>query len=92
MVRGITTFKCTQCGKTFEGWDAEWRATVFTCPLPCPKCGSIRTRPPLHFPWSFLDRFGWGGNGGYETIWELMEKEQKEGAATDDQEESQAVE
>lgn len=59
MIRGITTFKCTQCGETFEGWDAEWRATVFTCPLPCPKCGSIRTRPPLHS----LGRFLTGSDG-----------------------------
>ena len=47
--------------------------------------------PSTPFPWSFLDRFGWGGNGGYETIWELMEKEQKERGATDGQKESQAV-
>ena len=82
----ITIFKCTQCDKKFMPWAPP---IVID---PCPRCGSIRTRPPLHFPWSFLDRFGWGGNGGYKTIWELMEKEQKEGAATDDQEESQAVE
>lgn len=97
----ITIFKCTQCDKKFMPWAPP--IVIDPCPPPdfdyysifpnpCPRCGSIRTRPPLHFPWSFLDRFGWGGNGGYETIWELMEKEQKERAATDDQKESQAVE
>ena len=77
MLRGTTTFKCTQCGEKFKGLDIEWMATIFSCPQPCPKCGSIRTRP-----WSLLDLFGLGGNAGYKSIWEQIEKEKKN-ATTD---------
>lgn len=38
MVRGYVKFKCPKCGETFIGPDVEWNATIFTAPLPCPKC------------------------------------------------------
>lgn len=45
MLRGTTTFKCTDCGNTFHGPDIEWRATTFTTPCGCPQCGSFHTMP-----------------------------------------------
>ena len=68
MFRGITLFKCTQCGKRFIGLDIELAATVYSMPLKCPKCGSIRTRPSR--------LFGGGSSSIYEKIWEDMEKKQ----------------
>ena len=63
MFRGITLFKCTECGKHFSAPDIEWRATVMSAPCKCPQCGSIRTLPS-------------GGNSKlYEHIWEMMEKQ-----------------
>ena len=45
MLRGITTFVCDNCGHKFRGLDIEWRATIHSQPLKCPKCGSYQTRP-----------------------------------------------
>ena len=70
MLRGLTLFKCTQCGKRFIGLDMEYAATVYTMPLKCPKCGSVRTRPS--------GLFDWGSDSTYRPIWESMEKRQKE--------------
>ena len=67
MVRGKTLMKCTECGKRFWGVDIEWAATALSQPLPCPKCGSVRTRPSrLLSPFS--------SDIMYKTIWEQMEK------------------
>lgn len=70
MIRGLTLFKCTQCGKRFMGPDMELAATVFTVPCKCPQCGSIRTRPSR--------LFGCGSDSFYQHIWEDMEKRQQE--------------
>ena len=38
--RGKTWFKCPECGTRFKDWDIEDNATVFSMPMPCPKCGT----------------------------------------------------
>ena len=65
MIRGKTTFKCDNCGNEFIGIDAELAATVFTAPVKCPKCGSIRTYPPGLFGLNKMF---------YKKIWGAMEK------------------
>lgn len=40
MVRGKQIFRCPKCGKIFTALDIEYNATVFSCPMPCPKCGA----------------------------------------------------
>ena len=73
MLRGKTTFICTKCDHRFEAMDIEYQGTAYSTPMPCPKCGSRRTRPAqLPSFLSFLDK----GNGAYERIWDEMEKEQ----------------
>ena len=67
MLRGITTFKCTQCGHTFKAPDVVYMATVYAMPQKCPKCGSIQTRPD-----SLLGKLK---EEGYRKIWEKMEKQ-----------------
>lgn len=64
MLRGITLFRCTQCGKLFLAPDIEFGATVLTVPQPCKRCGSIRTLPL----WGVLSK------SIYKKIWEDMEK------------------
>jgi len=65
MIRGKTTFKCDNCGHKFIGIDAELGATIFTAPVKCPKCGSMRTYPPSWFGANKLF---------YKKIWEEYEK------------------
>lgn len=67
MLRGVTTFKCTQCGHTFKAPDIEYMATVYSMPQKCPKCGSWRTRP--------AGLFGKLREETYRKILERMEKE-----------------
>ena len=67
MLRGMTLFKCTECGKRFIAPDVEYMATTLSMPQPCPKCKSFRTRP---------SRLVGGSNSQYKVIWEKMEKEQ----------------
>ena len=67
MLRGITTFKCTQCGAKFPAPDIEYMATAYSMPQKCPKCGSMRTRP--------VSLLGKLTEGMYRGIWERMEKE-----------------
>ena len=68
MLRGITTFKCDNCGNTFKDFDFEYQATVFTQPMRCPKCGSMHTMPKSMFPfWS-------PSKGIYRQIWENLDK------------------
>lgn len=43
MFRGMTKFTCDDCGNKFMGMDCEWRCTVYTAPVKCPKCGSMHT-------------------------------------------------
>lgn len=40
MIRGIKIFRCPKCGKIFIAPDVEYRATAFSSPMPCPKCGA----------------------------------------------------
>lgn len=48
MLRGFVKFHCTKCGNNFIGPDFEYAATIFSMPLRCPKCQSIRTLPKGH--------------------------------------------
>lgn len=40
MVRGKTWFRCPKCGHVYKSLDVEWNATVFSAPMPCPRCGA----------------------------------------------------
>lgn len=66
MIRGITLFRCTKCGKIFSAPDIELNATIYSVPQPCKRCGSIRTYPLSLL--SFLFK------SSYKKIWEQMEK------------------
>ena len=63
MLRGKKTFKCDDCGHTFKAFDIELAATVFSQPMPCPKCGSRHTMPKSLL--SFMEK------GVYRKIWEM---------------------
>lgn len=65
MLRGVTTFRCTQCGAKFPAPDIEYMATVYSTPQKCPKCGSWRTRP--------VSLLGKLKEEAYREIWERME-------------------
>ena len=65
MFRGIITFKCSECGCTFEAPDIELGAMVLSTPQPCPQCKSRRTAPQ--------ELFG-RINPIYRKIWKEMEK------------------
>ena len=45
MTRGTILFICTKCKKVFLAPDIEYGAMVFSVPMPCERCGSIRTLP-----------------------------------------------
>ena len=66
MLRGKTKFKCDDCGHTFKAFDIELAATVYSQPMPCPKCGSRHTMPKSLL--SFMEK------GVYRKIWEMMDK------------------
>lgn len=66
MVRGSTTFICTNCKHKFLGMDIELGATALSQPISCHKCKSIRTRPTALFPFY--------QNKLYEGIWKRMER------------------
>lgn len=70
MLRGMTLFKCTQCGEKFKAPDVEYMASALSMPQACPRCGSLRTRPA-----GLLGRLA---DGTYRKVWAEMEKEQKE--------------
>lgn len=65
MIRGKIKFKCHDCGCIFESFDVEYQATIFSQPMPCPKCSSCHTMPKSLF--NFFNR------GVYKMIWEKME-------------------
>jgi DNA-directed RNA polymerase subunit RPC12/RpoP len=67
MYRGQRLFICTKCGNRFWGMDIELMATVYSAPLTCPKCGSIRTRPVSLMPRA--------ANKVYEVIWKRLEED-----------------
>ena len=73
MYRGLTTFNCNNCGHEFKSHDIEYRATTFSVPQRCPKCGSVRTMPNF-----------WIEAGGiesstrlYSSIWEEIEQAER---------------
>ena len=66
MLRGKKTFKCDNCGHTFEALDIEWQAMAYSQPMPCPKCGSCHTMP--------VSFFGCTDRKTYKEIWEMMDK------------------
>lgn len=66
MVRGKTLFICTKCKKVYLAPDVEYAATVYSTPMPCKRCGSIRTMPLL-MPHYWI----------YKKIWESMERNKK---------------
>ena len=65
MLRGITKFKCDDCGHIFKAFDIELAATVYTMPATCPKCGSRHTMP--------VSFFGCTDRKTYKEIWEMMD-------------------
>lgn len=70
MVSGKAFFKCNNCGKFFRAPAAEWGATAYLMPMPCPKCGSNHTYP--------LSPFTLLGPGFYRKIWETIDKQQNQ--------------
>lgn len=40
MLRGTTLFRCPNCGHVFKALDIEDNATVYSMPMPCPRCGA----------------------------------------------------
>lgn len=73
MYRGITTFNCTNCGHQFKSHDIEYRATSYSVPQRCPKCGSVRT-----MPWSWMDAVGMEYSiKNYTSIWEEIEEAER---------------
>ena len=64
MIRGKKKFKCDDCGHVFKALDIEWQATVYSTPMPCPKCVSRHTMPK--------SLFGFVNKGTYRRIWEKM--------------------
>ena len=67
MLLGKIKFKCTACGHKFEGMAAEYRATRYVHPMPCPKCGSKHTRP--------AGLMGLLDTPVYKKIWSELDKE-----------------
>lgn len=82
MLRGMTTFKCTEFKRTFRAPDFEYMATVYSMPQRCKHCDSIRTLPLSSYSGVF-SIFGFGGilkifgfgkpDRFYEELWEKME-------------------
>ena len=66
MIRGIITFRCDQCNNTFKSLDIEWRATAYSQPATCPKCGSMNTYPDGIFPLRYLKKIA------YRKIWRII--------------------
>lgn len=67
MIRGTIAFRCSKCNKTFTAPDAEYCATILSTPMPCPRCGIIRTMPLLAYL-NPLNIFA------YKGIWEAMDE------------------
>lgn len=63
MIRGKTLFKCCKCGKFFIATDIEYKATIYSVPQACNRCGSIKT---LHI-------YGILRYKTYKKIWKEME-------------------
>lgn len=70
MLRGFIKFHCTECGNNFIGLDIEYAATIFSMPLRCPKCQSIRTLPKHYLSWPIIKQ---SYLKLYKSIWERYE-------------------
>lgn len=64
MVRGHRLFVCDDCKKVFRGLDIEYNCTVWSYPIPCPRCGKSHTWPLFDF----------GGKFIYKSIWRCLEE------------------
>ena len=64
MVRGERLFICDDCKKVFWGLDIEYNCTVWSVPVPCPRCGKSHTWP----------LFDIGGKLVYKSIWKHLEE------------------
>ena len=62
---GSIIFKCTNCGHTFKGPNIEYNATIFSAPVKCPHCNSMKTLPN-----TILARTLY--NSVYKKIWDSM--------------------
>ena len=45
MIRGTTLFICTECKKVYLAPDVEYHAMAHSVPMPCERCGGMRTMP-----------------------------------------------
>lgn len=70
MLRGFIKFHCTECGNNFIGPDIEYATTIFSMPLRCPKCQSIRTLPKHCLSWPIIKQ---SYLKLYKSIWERYE-------------------
>ena len=68
MVRGKTIFICTKCKKVFLAPDIEYGAMVYSVPMPCKRCGSIRTLPLFQ-----LTAYPF-----YKSVWKSLEQQNNE--------------
>lgn len=66
MVRGQRLFICDDCKKVFWGLDIEYICTVWSVPVPCPRCGKSHTWP--------LFEMALGGKRVYKSIWKYLEE------------------
>lgn len=66
MFRGMTIFKCDNCGHKFVAMDVEYMATIYSMPQPCPKCKSRHTMPMGLF--SILNK------RIYKVIWKKLDE------------------
>ena len=87
MLRGFTKFHCTACGHDFTWPDCELACTAYTAPIPCPRCGSIRTLPKSNL--GFL--FGIGKKRFYKSIWSRWEETAREKEAKENNEAIEAM-
>lgn len=71
MIRGKMLFRCSKCKKIFVAPDMEYCASILSTPMPCPRCGSIRTMPL----YAYLNPFN---ISIYKKIWETMEENMTE--------------
>ncbi len=54
MLRGTTLFRCPNCGHVFKALDIEDNATVYSMPMPCPRCGAKSSPVGISAAWLAL--------------------------------------
>ena len=62
-VKRSNNIQCDVCGHTFRAMDIEWQASLYTMPVPCPKCGSRHTMP--------VSFFGCTDRETFKEMWEM---------------------